>query len=87
METGPSKSRGESTAVSALESFQFKLSLADAQTLTAFYAASKALRFDLTHWVWGPCEAKFAGPIRWAGGGRWLIADVTLEIWRLEEEA
>lgn len=86
MDSGPSKRRIDSSAVSRTEAFRFKLGDADQATLAAFYAANKAERFDLTHWVWGACEAAFDGPIVWSASGRWWFADVTLEIWLPDDE-
>lgn len=86
MDAGPPKKRVESVAVGGEESFQFKLDDADAAALKAFYADNKALRFDLDHWVWGACEAEFAGPIAWSKRGRWHIADVRLEIFAVPAE-
>lgn len=82
MDAGPPKSRIESTAVGAPESFEFRLDDADAATLEAFYEANKAVRFDLTHWVWGACEAMFDGPIEWGERGPWTIAIVRMLVFR-----
>jgi len=82
MDAGPSKSRVDSKAVGVVESFQFKLNDTDAGALETHYESDKALRFDLDHWVWGDCEARYAGPIKWGHRGRWKTADVQLEIFR-----
>lgn len=82
MDAGPAKKRVESVAVGGVENFVFRLSQAEADTLDAFYAANKAARFDLDHWVWGACTAEFDGPISWGARGALMTASVRLEIFR-----
>jgi len=84
MDEGPEKTRLTSTAVGGREAFQFRLPKADAITLRGFYAANKALRFTLDHWVWGACEANFAGPIRWGARGALITAELELNIYFAE---
>lgn len=89
MDSGPSKSRGDSSAVGQVEPYRFKLIASERDELRAFYAENKAVRFDIEeHWAWGvACEAKFDGPIVWSRGpGPWWFGDVRLEIFLPDEE-
>lgn len=82
MDQGPKKARVESTAPGVSEPFRFKCNAADRAALSAHYDSNKALRFAYEHPIWGDVEATYAAAIAWSKSGRWMIAEVQMEIYR-----
>lgn len=81
MDQGPSKTRGDSTAIGGLEQFEAEWTPAELDDFMAFWEAAKAERFTLQHWFWGASEAQFTGAPRVRRAMKKFVVNFELEVW------